>query len=177
MAHQRQVIREAVVAQLKGRTSAEDRVFKSREIPLKRCELPAICVYTLEETVDQDSRQSSPRRLSRPLQVAVELVVENSEDVDDVIDALALEVEDALEADPFFGSSCVDSMLASTQIGIDVTGAKPVGRALMAYAVLYETTATAATLDDLTKVHTETSLGGQQAPGDRAVDEIPIPTT
>lgn len=179
--HQRQIIREAVVAQLLGKTEAAERVFAMREVPLRRTELPAICVYTLEETVDPESQRSTPRRLLRTLQLAVEIVVQVTDGVDATIDALALEVEQQIDADPWFGGACMNTILASVQVGIDVQGERPVGRCLMSYAVTYETEApeiaSLPALDDLDTVHVEQDLSGNQAAADRAVDTIPIPIT
>lgn len=179
--HQRKLIRDAVVAQLTGKTDAELRVYPTRELPLKVAELPAVCIYTLEETVSPESRSSSPRRLTRSLQLGVEIIVRATEAVDDALDALSLQVEVAIDADPRFGDTCIDSILSSVQIGIDNEGNRPTGRCLMSYAVEYETEAPAAAdqpaLPDFERAHVETNLSGDQAAADRAVDDIAIPTT
>src|SRR6266540_3539367 len=115
--HQRKLIREAVRAQLAGKTSAEDRVFKSRILPYGDLDLPAIAVYTRTEPVDEASRSTAPRELTRNLQLVVEGAVKLSEDVDDAIDDLAAEIESAVDADETFGVAAVDdSFLASTDI-------------------------------------------------------------
>ncbi|MFH0750669.1 MAG: hypothetical protein V2B17_02420, partial [Chloroflexota bacterium] len=108
--HQRAVLRNAVVAALKAAsTSAEQRVFASRMTPYQRVGLPAVSVYTLSET--SDDQQTAPRELKRAAQLVIEAVLEQTAEVDDALDAMALELERALHADPTFGGACSDSTL------------------------------------------------------------------
>ena len=91
MSHERQQIRDAVVAQLKGtaptyRTAAGARVFKTRMVPIRTAELPALNVYVDSETVD--TKSSAPVELTRTVVVAVEGWVSASDDVDDALDDL-----------------------------------------------------------------------------------------
>lgn len=184
MAHQRQLIREAVKAQLVGtaptyRTGAGARVYETRMAPFRRLELPAIAVYVLEESIDPASKSRAPRELTRNLQLQVVAVVEASAAVDDAMDAIALEIERALDADRWFGGTAGDSILSSVQMGIDDEGGKPVGAVQMVYAVTYRTDAPSAAdlppLPDFSKAHVETSLGGGVHPANRAVDDVAVP--
>jgi hypothetical protein len=180
MAHQRQLIREAVKAQLLGKTAAGARVFESRMAPWRTVELPAISVYTLDETVDPDSQATAPRELTRTLRLQVLGVVQLKDDVDDRLDALALEVERALDADPNFSGTAFDSILQSVQLAIDTQGDRPVGELQMIYSVTYHTDAPAAAdvpLGDFSKAHVVTDLGGTTHTGDQAVDDLAVPVT
>lgn len=174
MAHQRQIIREAAAEQLRGKTGAETRVFESRVTPFKRLELPAIAVYSLEESIDPDSRLTSPRVLTRDVKIAVDAAVKLLEDVDDAIDTLSAEIEAAVQADPTFSGAANDAVLESTTIDLVPDGEKPMGVLRLVYAVRYftDTADVQAALDDLKTVDVKTSLGGIQAPADQAEDKL-----
>src|SRR5512139_404924 len=100
MAHRRQIIRDAVVAQLLDKTSAQDRVYGTRQAAWRRVELPGLAVYAMEEE-EQDRR--------RRLTLAVLLVVALTEQVDTALDDLSSEVESAFNADLSFGGVCLGS--------------------------------------------------------------------
>lgn len=144
--HQRQTIREAVVAQLVNKTDAAERVFATRQVPWQRTELPGISVYALEEEVDAGASLLPPfgsgeaRILSRNLQLAVVAIVSLTEKVDDALDAIALEIETAIDAAPSFGVAAVkDSVLAATEIEIVEEATRPVGVVRLTYNVEYHT--------------------------------------
>lgn len=180
MAHQRQLIREAITAQLRGKTAAEARVFETRMLPWRDLELPAVAVYALDETVDPDSKATAPRELTRQLRLQVLGVVKGAKDVDDRLDALSLELERAIDADPYFGDTVFDSILQSVELGIDEQGDRQVGFARMIYAVTYHTDAPAAVdnpLGDLKTVDVKTDLSGTTNAGNQTEDRITVPTT
>lgn len=179
MAHQRQLIREAVKKALVGKTAAGPRVYETRTTPWLQVQLPAVAVYTLDETVDQESRKTAPRELSRSLKLVVEAVVMRGENVDDALDAMSLEIEAALDADPTFGDLCADSLLSTTELAVGDSGARSVGLLTMTYQVSYQTQAPTVlpVLDDLKTVGTTTDLSGTTAAGNQAHDVIPIPVT
>lgn len=176
--HQRQVIREAVQAALKGaspnyNTSAGARVQETRLGPHKQAELPAVAVYTLDESVDVAASGNSPRELARNLDLAVEGWARASSDVDDSLDALALEIERAMHADPTFGGTVADSMLGATEIGMKLDGDRPMGCVRLVYSVRYYTFAPDAadvTLDRFDTADIQYNLAGAQEEDDRAND-------
>ena len=139
MAHQRQNIRHAAQAQLLGATAAQDRVLRMKRTPWKTNQLPGISVYTLEESVDQ--ARTLPRELDRTVQLKIEGALALADDIDDALDALALEIENAVHADPTFGETAEDSYLAATDIVIDATAEQPVGSVVLTYNVRYYTPA------------------------------------
>lgn len=180
MAHQRQLIREAVKAQLVGKTSAGARVYETRVVPWARMSLPVLAVYTLKESVDPTSRASAPRELARSAELVVEGVVEAGENVDDALDELALEVERALHADPTFAGTASDSILASTDLEVGEEGGKPVGFFRLTYTVTFYTYAPEAAdvpLQDFATADVRHELGGNVHPDNQAHDVVAVPTT
>jgi hypothetical protein len=140
--HERQAIREAMIAQLVGvapafRTQARARVFKSREAPMRLAELPAINIYVDSELITPGSEATSPRELKRVVVMAVEGWVSASENVDDALDDLALEIEAAMDVDTFLGDTAFDSVLVSTEMGIKPTGDRPMGCVHLEYAITF----------------------------------------
>jgi hypothetical protein len=57
MTHARTQIRQAVVALLTGNTEAGNRVFSSRVHPLDDAKLPALLVFTPQETIGDRTMQ------------------------------------------------------------------------------------------------------------------------
>lgn len=171
--HQRKTIRDAVVAALVAAdTAAGARCYPTRVVPWKRLTLPAISVYGLSES--SDDKQSAPRELTRTMQLAVEAAVKGA-NIDDALDALALEIERAMHADPSFGDVCSDCVLTGTELEAAVDGDEPVGFLRLTYRTTYFTDAPAAadvTVDDLSTVDAKTSLGGLQAVADQSEDKI-----
>lgn len=178
MPHRRQQIREAVAAVLVAAgTVAGARVYTTRMVPHRRAQLPAVSVYALEESVDSESRATSPRELTRRLQLAVEGAVEAAENVDDALDALALELERAMHADDTLGGLAGDVLLSSTELAVAEEGAKPIGLVRLVYEVTYNTYAPEAadvTVDDLDTLDVRYSLEGEQATADQAQDTIDV---
>lgn len=147
--HPRQVIRHAVVDQLSGKTAAGTRVFPDRRVAFQRVELPALAVYVPTESVEITSRSTAPRELDRRAQVVVEALVQQAENVDDALDALALQVEDALHADWTLGGVASDLLLTSTETVVLDEGKQLIGVVRLEFEVRYYSEAVpAATLDD-----------------------------
>lgn len=173
MAHPRQEIRHAVAAQLVNKTAAGDRVFKTRVLPYRR-EFPALAVYTPTENVKTDT-DSAPRELERSPELVVEgaAQVTSAENADDVLDALAWEIEQALHADPTFGGTAADSRLVSSELDVFPEGEQMVGIVKLTYAVTYYAYAAGApTLDDLKTVDIRQNLGNAVHPSNQAHDVL-----
>lgn len=137
--HERQAIRDAAVTALAGATAAGARVYKTRLAPIRQAELPAISVYTEEESVTPESLKTSPRELTRSVTLAVEAWVRATDNVDDALDDLALEIETAMDADQNLGATAFDSILMRTEIGLKLDGDRPMGCVHLEYAVTYHT--------------------------------------
>ncbi len=178
MPHERQDLRDAVVTQLVAAgMSVGSRVYKTRMGPIRATELPAVCVYISDETVDPTSRMTAPREMKRTAKVVVEAYARATEDVDDVLDALALEVETAMDVDLNFDETAFDSVLTSTELGIQMTGDRPMGAVQLTYSVIYHSDSrVAAPEDDFEGADAQYSLAGDQLTADQAQDTIELET-
>lgn len=176
MAHQRKVIRHAVRDALKGKTAAVGRVFASRVVPLRRTELPAIAVYTLEETVDPESRASAPRELERQMPVVIEGWVTPGDNADDAMDDLAEQIERVMHADPYLGGVVAESILESTSMEVLEDGERLMGLVMLTYAVTYQTQSPEAPsdLDDFVTVDAIYNPGGEVHEDDVAEDMFQV---
>lgn len=172
--HERKDIRDAIVAALVAAgASFGSRVFPSRNPPLRTAELPAVCVYTDDEAVDRASWSTAPRELTRTVNVAVEAWARATDDIEDVLDALALEVETAMDADLNLDDTAFDSGLLSTEIGIASAGDRPMGAARLIYSVVYHTELRAPPVEDafdVADIHYD--LSGEQHADDQAHDTL-----
>lgn len=127
MAHQRTIIRRAVCARLiAANTAAEGRVYPTRVLPTRRSEIEpaALAVYMLEDRVTPESSTSAPRVLDRVVPLVIEGMVMPTpgENVDDAIDAFALEVENAMHADPYLSQLATVEDVDDTADTMTVTG-------------------------------------------------------
>lgn len=102
--HPRQQIREAFKARLvEAATAAGDRVYTSRIAPIgdDKDELPAILIYTRDEKLDPDKGgyglDAEDTYTRRELKLVVEGVVRGGNTVDDRLDDLAEQIENALD--------------------------------------------------------------------------------
>jgi hypothetical protein len=175
--HGRQAIRKAVVAALRNQTAAEERVKATRVWPWRSKDLPAIAVYTLSESVNPESAQTAPRELERTVELAIEAAVKLGEDVDDVLDGLALEIERAMHADWTLGDTAADSVLQSTDVTVVPDGDQDVGLLRIVYRVWYYTHAPEAedvTLDSFTNANIRYDLGGEQHAENEAQDALTL---
>lgn len=174
MPHERKTLRDAIVAALSGATVAGTQVRSVRVDPTQFGELPAINVYVISDDVDEESITTAPRELKRVAVVAVEgWLAGDADTIDDALDAFALEIETAMDADVNFGGTVSDSILAGTEIKIDPKGEKPIGVVHLQYAVTYFTDQRiAAATDKLQEVDTHYSLEGEQAEDDQAHDLV-----
>lgn len=133
--HPRQAIRQAAAEALKYKTAADERVYTSREVRWKSVELPGIAVYTPDETSDELGEEC----LERVTSMGVVGVVSVTEAVDDTMDALALEMERAVGADPTLGGSASGLVLKATATRIADEQGRPVGAVELTYEVTYLT--------------------------------------
>ena len=133
--HQRTLIRRQVIAMLQGNTDAEDRIFPNRVLPLWVKELPAICVYTLDD--DPKIEFEAPRTLKHALDLVVDLTIMHEEGADDVLDGLCKQVESAMMQDDTIGGTAIDCILGSTKITISSEGQQQVLSAKISFDVSY----------------------------------------
>ena len=182
MAHQRKLIRDAIVARLVGNTDAGDRVYSNRATALRV--LPAILVYTQDES----SRvfDEGPRTLERTARISIEIAVQftDEEQLDDRLDAIADQIETLMHADEQLRDGegvplCSDAVLTGTEMQVVDDGRQPIGAARLTYEVRYYTDAHADEnlLPGLERVHFEYELPPAEGAADDpdAADDVELP--
>lgn len=165
MAHPRKLIRQAVVAQLVGATAAGARVQATRVEPHKRSQLPAISVYTLTDSVDEDSESSLEVVHELELEIAGWVAASDAKPVDDAMDDLAEEIERAMRVDPYLGGKAGDVRLTGTTMEVVEDNGRNdpvVGIVILTYAVEYRTErgVSTADLDDFRRVRATYEIYG-----------------
>jgi len=172
--HQRKLIRDAAVALLANAgTAAGARVTPTRIDPHKKNELPALSVYTLSEQTDPDDASTAPRELWRTLKLEIAGWVAHSTaaPADDALDALAEQIEAAMDADRYLGNTASDSILVGTEISILSDGDPLVGVITLTYEVEYRTSPAAPDgLDDFLRAGATTQVG--DATVDNAANDV-----
>ncbi len=92
--HVRKQIRKAAIAELQGLATTGARVFESRVYPLAKAKLPGLCIYTPTES---SGREDSPSESMRDVTLMVHGLVAITDRLEDELDDIALEVEQALD--------------------------------------------------------------------------------
>ena len=135
--HARQQIREELLTVLTGSTTAEDRVYSNRMQNMSEPELPAILIYTKEESAEREGT-GRPAKQRRELSVAIELYVSSStSNLDDEIDNLASEIEQILGTNYTLNNNCIDVKYSGINISVSNAGEKPIAVAEMDYTITY----------------------------------------
>lgn len=138
MSHGRQQIREQLVTTLTDLTTTGSNVFTNRDYKLVDANLPALIINTGNES--QELLCKTPRYLKRTLPVNVEARAKQADDVDDLMDQIASEVEIAIGADPTLGGLAKDlTGITSADINVTVEGNQPVGVMRLTFDVIYIT--------------------------------------
>lgn len=138
MAHVRKNIRDNVTTTLTGLTTTGSRVFQTRLFPLATAKLPGLCIYTRSETTEY-ATLSKPRTQVRELEVLVEAYAKGTSSIDDTLDTIAVEVEEALYADTTRGGYAKDTQITSFEVDYDGEGDQSVGVARFTISVTYVT--------------------------------------
>ena len=144
----RKLIRKQVVALLKNRTDAGPRVFANATTPQWDNELPAILVYPRSEPVSEYAQ--APKELERDLTLEIEIYAEGPEideegnpptgkSLEDILDDMTVQVENALDFDDTLGGTCDESILTNTEFDFEGDGGQPLGSARLTFSVTYLT--------------------------------------
>jgi hypothetical protein len=136
MANNRSAIRDAIKALLLDETDAGANVYTSRTSPLWQSELPAILIYTEDESAKPESMRANSRSI-RTLQVTIHAKIEASEDVDDDVDSLVAEIETLISEESSLGGTVLGSQLTNTETRVDMQGESEIGVAVLTYECLY----------------------------------------
>jgi hypothetical protein len=134
--HVRQQIREKIGATLTGLTTTGSNVFESRVYPLENANLPALIIYTKEES-SEPIVIGTQRVMSRELSVVVEGYAKATSNFDDTIDTISKEVEAAIAADRTLDGLAKDTYLESTEIEFNSEGEKPLGYVSLTFLTNY----------------------------------------
>lgn len=175
----RMQIRKNLVAILKGRTDARERVFFNRTKNTWAENLPAINMYFRGEPEIQEYSQA-PRQMRRILQLEVEMVADGNSDTEaaDKIDCLCEQVESLLSLDDSLGGCADDIVLQSVD---DIEGVSEGSKTTMAtrltYRVRYNTfnpREDAQKFEDFLTASGEWNLQPGQDSADRATDTVNV---
>lgn len=137
MLHARAMIRAEFVERLTGLETTQDRVYAGRTRPLSAGHAPTLLIYTVEESSAPGTFDGNAGALSRTLQVMVDGRVSAETPPDDLLDQVALEVEDRLRADRTLGGLAFDLVLHGTITDVKAEGVSHLGVIRLEYRVRY----------------------------------------
>jgi hypothetical protein len=138
MTHVRKQIRDNVVTTVTGLTTTTTKVYRSRVYPIASGKLPGLCVYTQSETVES-ATLTRPRTKMRSLDVVIEGYALANSNLDDTLDQISLEVEEAMVTDVTRGGKAKDTELTSVEIEQVGEGETQAGIVRMTFTVTYAT--------------------------------------
>lgn len=140
MSHARKQIRDAVVALLQDLDTTANRVYASRLYSLEESELPSVSVFTTDTGNDEVvTRVTQNKLFQRECPVVIEGHALADENVDDVLDQIALEVEVAMSAPIVVGSRTLPAQLKSTSKELIGDHEAQVGIVRLTYLATYVT--------------------------------------
>ncbi len=138
MAHVRQQIRDRIVSVLKSNVSlVKRRVFSSRVYALTEKDLPAITVYTGSEVSSRLNMGLND--LNRGLTLDVDIYVRTTSAFDNDVDAIAVQIEEAIAGDFTVDGLAKEAVLTGTEIQFSGDAEQPIGVAKLTYSVRYVT--------------------------------------
>lgn len=134
--HLRQTIRQAIVTRLTGLTTTGSNVFTSRVYALPQVALPALCIYTKDESSEYIS-MTRPRKIERNLNLTVEIYVAANQNTDNTIDKICDEIESEIYNDVTIAGNAKDVIVSTVDVDFDGDGEVPVARATMNLTIIY----------------------------------------
>ena len=138
MSHVRTQIRNRIATLVTGLPTTGANVYKMRRYALDDSKLPAICVYTTDESSSLIT--IGTRTLRRVINVMVEVFVKGSSTtVSDTIDGICISVEEAIAADFGLNGLAKSCVLTATETDVNIEGEQGIGTARLVYAVEYVT--------------------------------------
>lgn len=140
MTHVRKQIRDKVETLLTGLSTTGSRVYSTRLYRTETANLPCLLIYTKSEPVSVDSLH--PRRYERQLELVVDGIASATSNLDDTLDAIGLEVEEALAANQSLDGLAKDTVFTGSEIEFNAEGQQPVGTIRLTFNVFYRTAAT-----------------------------------
>ena len=138
MAHVRQQIRDRIVSVLKSNALlVRRRVFSSRVYALTEKDLPAITVYTGSEA--SALQTIGVKTSARIVSVDVDIYVRATNNFDNDVDAIAVQIEEAIANDFNVNGLAKSAVLTATDINFSGEAEQPVGSAKLTFDVRYDT--------------------------------------
>jgi hypothetical protein len=122
MPHVRETLIQALAAQIVAAgTSIASRVFVGRTVDLQPAEIPCAVIYQGDEATGPDEFQNKRRELELGIEIhgTINSALITAPTVQGVLNALALEVENAIEADPTLSGAILFLEHRATQTRID----------------------------------------------------------
>lgn len=137
MSHVRTQIRDAFVARLSGLATTGSNVFGRRTVPPTDV-LPLMLVYLGDETGELVS-VTVDRVEQRQADLVITVVCKDGGDMEDTLDQIALEVQEAIATTPdlSFGGLIKDIGAPRLEADIDDSPEKPAGLNRIIYPVIY----------------------------------------
>ena len=138
MAHVRQQIRERIVSVLTTNvTLVSNRVYGSRVYSFSEADLPAITVYAGSEA---SALQTVALKTSaRVVSIQVDAYVRATANFDDDVDAIAVQIEEAIANDFTVNGLAKTAVLSSTELNFSGEAEQPIGSARLTFDVRYDT--------------------------------------
>lgn len=132
MAHVRTQIREAVKVALDGSVTgiAAGRAYLGRHYPIDIGGGAALAVHATGSRAEPGDVEDT----ARTIEIAVVLMLSGSIDFEDRLDAMAVDVEQILEADPALQAICHDWWLVDDELELASEGETRVARLSMNFA-------------------------------------------
>ena len=138
MAHVRKQIRDRMASTIStGATLVSSRVYTTRVYPLTDANLPAITLYTGSEVSNRLNMGLND--LNRSLTVDVDVYVRATSTFDDDVDAIAVQIEEAIAGDFTVNGLAKEAVLTGTEIQFSGDAEQPIGVAKLTYSVRYVT--------------------------------------
>jgi hypothetical protein len=135
MAHARQQIRQQLITTLTGLATTGSNVVASRVYDIATSKLPSLAIYTLSEDLGEESANKQMRLLD----VVVEVREKASSNLDNALDAIGAEVEDALFAsgDTTLNGKCKHFNYDGLEITLSGDAEQPIGLMTMRFIAKY----------------------------------------
>ncbi len=145
MPHVRKQIRDQFVTILAANVPlVSRRVFATRVYPLTQAKLPALTVTVGSESSGLMTMGATmgSKSLDRTVDISVSVYENATASLDSAIDAIAVQIEEAIGADFTLGGIAKESVLTSTSIDFSGETEQPVGIATLTFSVRYITSLT-----------------------------------
>ncbi len=128
MTHVRQQVRNKITEVVNGILSFDNNVFENRTYELRKEELPAAIIFSGPEIIERATeKHRQPGLQKRKIETSIYVFARSPQNIGDLVDALAVEVEEAIFADPTLGGLAAETIVLDCVTHIDAESDVPVG--------------------------------------------------